>query len=226
MNIMVFSKEEAEEIKEQLLSQVDKLPNENKVQIKEYIKNLKEDQLEEFLKKNNIEVSEKGLEQTKNPETKKSAECIFCEIAKNSIPSYKIAENKKSMAILEINPLSKGHSIVIPTEHKTIDKMPKTAMSLAQKIAKKIKKKLKPEDIKIESSTLMGHAMINIIPIYKDVPLKKYQAEEDELKKLQKKLSTKKRAGRKEKPEKHETKAKESKDEDISKLPIVHFRIP
>jgi len=230
---MPFSKEESEEIKQQLLVQVDKLPNENKAQIKEYIKGLNESQLEEFLKKNKIQISDKGLEQEGSEqgesEEKSPSECIFCQIAKNKIPSYKLAESKKSISILEINPLSKGHSIILPLEHVKIEKMPKSSLSMAQKIAKKIKKKLKPEDVKIESSSFMSHAMINIIPIYKDTPLKKTQASEKDLKDLQKKLKTTTRAKRKKEVPREDTSHKnqsEKPKEDISKLPIIPFRIP
>lgn len=225
---MAFSKEEAEEIKEQLLEQVERLPNQNKPQIKEYIKGLDEKELEEFLKKNNISISEKGGDKEEKP-----SECIFCQIVKNKIPSYKLAENKKSMAILEINPLSKGHSIILPLEHVKIEKLPKSSLSLSQKLAKKIKKKLKSEDVKIETSSLMGHAMVNIIPIYKDQPLQKRQAQEKELKELQKKLKTSTRAKREKKVKSKEATSKKPSDtedkdkkEDISKLPRIHFRIP
>src|SRR3989344_4183245 len=74
-----------------------------------------------------------------------------------------IKENIKSIALLEINPLSKRHSIVLPKQQTTTEKIPKSAMTLAQKIAKKIKTKLKPDDIKIETSSFQNYPMINII---------------------------------------------------------------
>lgn len=43
--------------------------------------------------------------------------CLFCKIAEGSIPSYKIYEDEKVMAFLDINPVSKGHTIVIPKHH-------------------------------------------------------------------------------------------------------------
>jgi hypothetical protein len=89
-------------------------------------------------------------------------------------------------------------------------------MSLAQKIAKKIKTKLKPEDIKIETSSFQGHAIINVVPFYKGQPPKKQKAEEKELEKLQSILGTKKRAPRM-------TLTTKSKS---SKLPKISFRIP
>ena len=39
---------------------------------------------------------------------------IFTMIAKGEIPSYKVAENDKFYAFLDINPLAKGHTLVIP----------------------------------------------------------------------------------------------------------------
>lgn len=39
---------------------------------------------------------------------------IFSKIAAGEIPSYKCAENEKFYAFLDINPLAKGHTLVIP----------------------------------------------------------------------------------------------------------------
>ncbi len=224
---MTFTPEKAEEIKKQLLIEVDKLPNENKEQIKEYIKNLDETGLEEFLKKNKIHYTEEGISQESTEgDEPKEAKCIFCQIVKNEMPSYKIAENKKAIAILEINPYSRGHVIIIPIEHTTIEKMPKSALGLAQKIAKKLKKKLKPEDIKIETASFLGHPMINVIPIYKGIPLKKEKALEEDLKKLQNKLGTKTRAKRKKQDNKDAKDKKPASVDDMSKLKEITFRIP
>ena len=53
---MALTKEQADEIKKQLLVQVDKLPQENKEEIKQQILGLNEEQLEEFLKQNKVSV--------------------------------------------------------------------------------------------------------------------------------------------------------------------------
>ena len=39
---------------------------------------------------------------------------IFTRIAKGEIPSFKVAENEEYYAFLDINPLAKGHTLVIP----------------------------------------------------------------------------------------------------------------
>ena len=42
---------------------------------------------------------------------------IFTKIISGEIPSYKIAENDKFYCFLDINPLAKGHTLVIPKRH-------------------------------------------------------------------------------------------------------------
>lgn len=44
-------------------------------------------------------------------------DCIFCKIVKGEIPSYKVYEDDKIMAFLDINPYAPGHTLIIPKEH-------------------------------------------------------------------------------------------------------------
>ena len=44
-------------------------------------------------------------------------DCIFCKIANGKIPSRKITETEKSLAFLDVSPLTKGHTLVIPKNH-------------------------------------------------------------------------------------------------------------
>lgn len=46
-----------------------------------------------------------------------SGGCIFCKIIKGEIPSKKIAETAKSLAFLDVAPLSRGHVLLIPKMH-------------------------------------------------------------------------------------------------------------
>lgn len=45
------------------------------------------------------------------------AACIFCKIIKGEIPSFKLIETPLSYSYLDIQPLSKGHCLVIPKHH-------------------------------------------------------------------------------------------------------------
>ncbi|KAF8581124.1 HIT-like protein [Ramaria rubella] len=51
--------------------------------------------------------------------------CIFCLIVKGIIPSYKVYETEHSLAFLDINPVSVGHTQVIPKVHgRTLGDLP------------------------------------------------------------------------------------------------------
>ncbi|KAI0050578.1 HIT-like protein [Auriscalpium vulgare] len=43
--------------------------------------------------------------------------CLFCLIIQGKIPSYKVYETEHSYAFLDINPVSEGHTLVIPKHH-------------------------------------------------------------------------------------------------------------
>lgn len=44
-------------------------------------------------------------------------DCIFCKIVAGELPSYKIYENDRYLAFLDIFPLVEGHCMVIPKDH-------------------------------------------------------------------------------------------------------------
>lgn len=46
--------------------------------------------------------------------------CVFCKIIGGEIPSYKIYEDDEILAFLDVNPVSPGHTLIIPKEH-TLD---------------------------------------------------------------------------------------------------------
>lgn len=45
--------------------------------------------------------------------------CIFCKISFGILPSTKVYEDEKVLALLDINPVSKGHTLIIPKFHHT-----------------------------------------------------------------------------------------------------------
>ncbi|KAI6082781.1 HIT-like domain-containing protein [Hypoxylon rubiginosum] len=47
----------------------------------------------------------------------KMAACIFCKIVKGEIPCFNLYETERTLAFLDINPLSQGHALVIPKAH-------------------------------------------------------------------------------------------------------------
>jgi len=47
----------------------------------------------------------------------KMENCIFCKIVAGEIPAHKIWENDHVLAFLDVNPIAKGHTLVIPKKH-------------------------------------------------------------------------------------------------------------
>ena len=44
-------------------------------------------------------------------------DCIFCKIVKGEIPSFKVYEDHQVLAFADINPISPGHTLIIPKNH-------------------------------------------------------------------------------------------------------------
>ena len=44
-------------------------------------------------------------------------DCLFCKIIDGEIPCHKVYEDDKIIAFLDIQPLTRGHTLVIPKEH-------------------------------------------------------------------------------------------------------------
>jgi histidine triad (HIT) family protein len=66
-------------------------------------------------------------------------ECVFCKIVRGEIPSEKVYEDDDFIAFLDVNPISKGHTLVVPKKHfATILDMPDTLGSGLIQIIKKI----------------------------------------------------------------------------------------
>lgn len=204
---MQITNEQIEELKKQIIQQIESTFPENKKESAiNQINSMNKEQFIEFLKKNNlINLPEEGI-QGNNRETP------FRLIIEEKIPSYKIDENKDCIAVLEINPISKAHTIVIPKKMiKESGEIPKSLFSIAKRISKKINTKFKPKDILISSSNVLGEIIINILPIYDnetlDFPRQQIPKEElDELKNLLEK-KTKPKSPKKQKI----TKIKETK---------------
>ena len=76
-------------------------------------------------------------------------DCIFCKIVQGEIPSVKVYEDERVFAFADINPISRGHTLVIPKRHSSdlweIPPEDLTAVLLAaKKIVHAIKEALNP----------------------------------------------------------------------------------
>lgn len=65
--------------------------------------------------------------------------CVFCKIIRGEIPSYKVYEDELVLAILDVNPSSNGHTLVMPKEHfQDVTTTPKNILSHAFEVAQMI----------------------------------------------------------------------------------------
>lgn len=46
-----------------------------------------------------------------------NSDCVFCRIVKGELPSTKVYEDKDTIAFLDIGPVVKGHTLVVPKKH-------------------------------------------------------------------------------------------------------------
>ena len=96
---------------------------------------------------------------------------IFTKIVKGEIPSYKVAENEHFYAFLDIFPLTKGHTLVIPKEEidyifSIDDEMYKELWAFAKKVAKGIEEAIPCDRVGVAVLGLdVPHAHIHLIPL-------------------------------------------------------------
>ena len=123
---------------------------------------------------------------------------IFSKIAAGEIPSYKCAENDKFYAFLDINPLVKGHTLVIPRrEVDYIFDMDDDEIARYQVFAKKVALAIKKAfPCKKVAQVVLGlevpHAHIHLIPMQSegdvDFRREKLQLTEAEFKEIASKI--------------------------------------
>ncbi|MEK6885726.1 MAG: HIT family protein [Nanoarchaeota archaeon] len=221
---MALTDAQAKTIKEQLLKQAEKFPEDKKEEVIKYIKSMNNEQLEEFLKKNQAMAKEEQAKEGPNKPSSKSSgtDCVYCLIAEKQIESSAIYEDKDYLAVLEINPLSEGHIVLIPKKHIAETKNLKAkAFTIADKIGKHLVKQLKAENFQISSSDELKHAVINIIPTYKGKKLERKQADKKQIQELAIKIGELKKRAKKSPVKKETNLAKEQNKlvKDIIKLP-------
>ncbi|HPT65864.1 MAG TPA: HIT domain-containing protein [Candidatus Woesebacteria bacterium] len=103
-------------------------------------------------------------------------DCIFCKIVKGEIPCHKIYEDDNFLAFLDINPVSVGHTLLIPKNHyRWVYDIPNFGdfFNTAQKLALTIKNSpLNPEFISfLTMGNEVPHAHVHIIPRSQNDPI-------------------------------------------------------
>ena len=96
---------------------------------------------------------------------------IFTMIINGEIPSYKVAEDENYYAFLDINPMQKGHTLVVPKREEDYlfdltDEELAGMMVFAKKVAKAIKKSVPCQRVGVAVLGLdVPHAHIHLVPL-------------------------------------------------------------
>jgi len=96
---------------------------------------------------------------------------IFTKIIKGELPCYKIAENDKFLAFLDVNPLVEGHTLVIPKQEidyifDVEDSLLSEMMIFSKQVALKIEKAISCKRIGVAVIGLeVPHAHIHLVPM-------------------------------------------------------------
>lgn len=122
--------------------------------------------------------------------------CIFCHIVSGKIPSKKVYEDEQCIAILDINPATKGHVLLLPKEHYVIlPQVPEEGIKHLAKVSKNLSKaQIKGlgatgTNIFIANGAVAGqrapHVIVHIIPRFEgdnvscfDLPEREIRAED------------------------------------------------
>ena len=123
-------------------------------------------------------------------------DCIFCKIVAGELPSERVQEDEHTVAFMDINPWTRGHTLVIPRSHSANiyevghDDLLHTAIA-AKKLALRMKERLACDGVNLLNASepaawqTVFHFHMHVIPRYEDdplqVPVRPRQAASEEL---------------------------------------------
>jgi histidine triad (HIT) family protein len=109
-------------------------------------------------------------------------DCIFCKVLAGEIPSEKVYEDEHAVAVMDINPWTRGHLVVFPRKHAADvfeiedGELERVAVAV-KRVATKVRDSLEPDGINLLQSNgsaawqTIFHLHVHVIPRYDDDPL-------------------------------------------------------
>jgi histidine triad (HIT) family protein len=109
-------------------------------------------------------------------------DCIFCKVLAGDIPSEKVYEDEHAIAVMDINPWTRGHLVVFPRKHAADvfeiedGELERVAVAV-KRVATKVRDSLRPDGINLLQSNgsaawqTIFHLHVHVIPRYDDDPL-------------------------------------------------------
>ena len=110
-------------------------------------------------------------------------DCLFCGIVAGDVPAQIVGSDDYTVAFMDINPATRGHSLVVPRAHSAdlieiSDSDLELTMLAARRLAGRIRAALEPDGFNVLNSCgqvawqTIFHFHLHVIPRYEDDPLK------------------------------------------------------
>ncbi len=132
-----------------------------------------------------------------------TVECVFCKIVRKELPARVVYEDEDVIAFLDINPVTRGHTLVVPKEHyKNLldapDEVVEKVFKVAKKVAEAAVKGLQARGVNVLTNAeevagqVVMHFHVHVIPRFEENELKfdypGYKYEEGEAEEVAKRL--------------------------------------
>ena len=123
-------------------------------------------------------------------------DCLFCKIAAGEIQAEVVHEDEATLAIMDINPWTRGHALVIPRSHsrglyEVPDEQLSQTFAAAKRLAQRMRDRLGCDGVNLINSAepaawqTVFHFHVHVIPRYDDDPLqlptRPQQADQEQL---------------------------------------------
>ena len=110
------------------------------------------------------------------------SDCIFCKVIAGEIPSEMVDADERTLAVMDINPATKGHVVVLTRDHyENLFDVPDedllAVMKMARQVAERMKETIEPGGFNILNNIgrvawqSIFHFHLHVIPRYEDDPL-------------------------------------------------------
>lgn len=123
--------------------------------------------------KNRLNDCPKGCPKDNSKDGREEDQCIFCKIVQGSAPSHKIYEDDLSLCILDINPFTRGHCLVVPKRHvpwwhELSDEENASLFRVAKIVSERMMQELEPDFICMYArGRRIAHTHIFLVPTYR-----------------------------------------------------------
>ena len=109
-------------------------------------------------------------------------ECVFCSILAGDLPAEVVDEDERTVAVMDINPWTRGHAVVIPRRHarnlyEIEDSELERTVVAAKRLAGRMRERLEVDGVNLINSCepaawqTIFHFHVHVIPRYSDDPL-------------------------------------------------------